>query len=778
MVACICSSPVSEAAVWRVPSQIANIQSALNAAAAGDTILVADGTYTGPSNTNLNFAGKGILLQSENGPENCIIDCQQAARGFYFDDGEPDMAVVDGFTIKRGNTTGDQYYNRGGAILINDSRATFLNCIIQDNSSEAGGGGVSIIYSGRGTFVNCDIMYNHTNSSGGGISVDSGNVQMIDCRVIGNDASISGGGILSSAGSGNYFNVLIEGNIAQLAGGGVFLTNIPPVNFYNCAIAFNLSGAIAGGVVTYDSRAEFHNCTIFSNNSQSSGNGLFAHGSYMPSLRNCIVYSNGGYDVGGEYSNPPASYCDIMWGGSSNPYPGAGNIDEDPLFARQDKYYLSCTASGQSQDSPCLDAGSSAASSLCKDTYLGYICMDDLSVRTDLVPDTGTVDMGYHYPANIPTPTPTQSVTSTPTRTPTSTPTPTPTTALCGQGYYEYVVFEEHFNTWPPAGWTIEINEGDCQWESNVTCGLPNYAGYDGGAACCSNEWCGTQGRYRTVLTSPIVDITGEPSARLEFMLALEHGDPADYFRLGWIDDFDNDDILDLRQDHSPTGPGELIQADVAFLNDASNLRFQFTFRSDEYNNYILIDRIAVKVCRSGASPTPTSVPPTATFPPVPTWTPSPTPTAECNSLGCTITMPSNDFATGDACSCTLIICNPGPDSLGTLPVFAILDVYGTYFFAPDFSSFAHYTREITPGQQIDRSVTAVRLANRHRRGIGHQLVCGHHRRGLFCPDRRFRVFRIRMALEGSRFGCPRSRFNCTRIRVRSKFKVGAPTAL
>lgn len=703
MVLCVCFTSVSEATVWHVPAQIGNIQSALASAAAGDTILVADGIYTGPSNTNLNFAGKGIRLQSENGPESCIIDCQQAARGFYFDDDEPDSAVVDGFTIKQGRTTGDQYYNRGGAILINSSRATFLNCIIKDSSAEAGGGGVAIIYSGRGTFVNCDILYNHTNSSGGGISVDSANIQMTDCRVMGNDASVSGGGILSSAGSGNYFNVLIEGNIAQLAGGGVFLTNIPPVNFFNCAIAYNVAGAMTGGVITFDSRAEFHNCTIFSNNGPTSANGLFANGTYLPSLRNCIVYGNGGYDVGGEFSDPPASYCDIMWSGGSNPYPGAGNIDADPLFARQDKYYLSCAASGQAQDSPCLDAGSSAASSLCRDTYYGNICMDDLSVRTDLAPDTGTVDMGYHYPASIPTPTPTQSVTPTPTRTPTFTPTPTPTTALCGQGYYEYAVFEEHFNTWPPPGWTIDINEGDCQWESNLTCGLPNYAGYDGGAACCSNEWCGTQGRYRTVLTSPIIDITGEASARIEFMLALEHGDPADYFRLGWIDDYDNDDILDLRQDHSPTGPGELIQTDVTFLNDASNLRFQFTFHSDDYFNYVLLDRIAVKVCRSGASPTPTSVPPTATFPPVPTWTPSPTPTAPCDSLGCSITMPSYDFTTGDICSCTLYICNPGTESLGSLPVFAILDVYGMYFFAPDFSNFAHYTREITPGlQQIE----------------------------------------------------------------------------
>ncbi len=65
--------------------------------------------------------------------------------------------------------------------------------------------------------------------------------------------------------------------------------------------------------------------------------------------------------------------------------------------------------------------------------------------------------------------------------------------------------------------------------------------------------------------------------------------------------------------------------------------------------------------------------------------------------------MPSDDFRAGDPCSCTVTICNPGETSLGTLPVFAILDVYGTYFFAPDFSSFNYFSMDIVPGiQTID----------------------------------------------------------------------------
>ena len=37
---------------------------------------------------DLDFGGKRITVRSENGPENCIIDCEADGRGFYFHSGE------------------------------------------------------------------------------------------------------------------------------------------------------------------------------------------------------------------------------------------------------------------------------------------------------------------------------------------------------------------------------------------------------------------------------------------------------------------------------------------------------------------------------------------------------------------------------------------------------------------------------------------------------------------------------------------------------------------
>lgn len=84
------------------------------------TVLVADGTYTGDRNRDIRFNGKAITLQSQNGADNCIIDCegteQEPHRGFYFYSGETDTSVVDDLTIQNG------YFEDGGGIrCVNSS---------------------------------------------------------------------------------------------------------------------------------------------------------------------------------------------------------------------------------------------------------------------------------------------------------------------------------------------------------------------------------------------------------------------------------------------------------------------------------------------------------------------------------------------------------------------------------------------------------------------------------------------------------------------------------
>ena len=75
---------------------------------------------------------------------------------------------------------------------------------------------------------------------------------------------------------------------------------------------------------------------------------------------------------------------------------------------------------------------------------------------------------------------------------------------------------------------------------------------------------------------------------------------------------------------------------------------------------------------------------------PTPAMTPTATstPNPGCNSLGVTLWMPSHDFAPGDSCACRVEVCNPGPDVYSDIPLFVILDVFGVYYFWPDFSAY------------------------------------------------------------------------------------------
>jgi hypothetical protein len=90
----------SLATIRHVPDEYSTIQEGIDEAVDGDTVLVADGTYIGYGNRDIDFLGKAILVMSENGPENCIIDCEyEDYHGFSFQNGESSSSVLKGFTI-------------------------------------------------------------------------------------------------------------------------------------------------------------------------------------------------------------------------------------------------------------------------------------------------------------------------------------------------------------------------------------------------------------------------------------------------------------------------------------------------------------------------------------------------------------------------------------------------------------------------------------------------------------------------------------------------------
>ena len=201
MLMAILSAPLAQAAVWRVNAACAAtapdgktwatayraLQPAVDAAATGDEVWVAKGTYTGKDSMVAvlykdiflygGFAGDETARGGRNWTENTtVIDGQNARRCVLAIDG----STLNGFTLRNGKT------DRGGGMLSGAA----VNCIFSGNTASGNGGGM---YSG--TAVNCFFTGNTAAGNGGGIY----NGDATNCTFIGNTATIGGGMNLGDA---------------------------------------------------------------------------------------------------------------------------------------------------------------------------------------------------------------------------------------------------------------------------------------------------------------------------------------------------------------------------------------------------------------------------------------------------------------------------------------------------------------------------------------------------------------------------------------------------
>lgn len=139
-----------------VPGEFPTIQAAIDAAVAGDEVVIADGVYMGPGNRNISFQGKPITVRSANGAMNCTIDAEGVARGFVFDQGETPDAKLLGLTITNG------FAASGGAIMMTESFPTIESCRFVANTADLGSAvrSFSIFGGATGVFVNCEFLMN------------------------------------------------------------------------------------------------------------------------------------------------------------------------------------------------------------------------------------------------------------------------------------------------------------------------------------------------------------------------------------------------------------------------------------------------------------------------------------------------------------------------------------------------------------------------------------------------------------------------------------------
>ncbi len=189
------------------------IQNGISTSVNGDTVIVEDGTYTGPGNVDLDFGGRNITVTSQNGPATTIIECQGTSsayhRGFYLHSGETN-AVISGLTIQNGFANGG-----GGGIYNSTVGLTVQSCIIKGNTALGydGGGGICNINNAIVAVTNCVLVANTAFYGGGGIAnftQFNGAVTLTNCTLTGNAAGYDGE---SAAGSFVLINDILYGDM-------------------------------------------------------------------------------------------------------------------------------------------------------------------------------------------------------------------------------------------------------------------------------------------------------------------------------------------------------------------------------------------------------------------------------------------------------------------------------------------------------------------------------------------------------------------------------------
>ncbi|MHC4333315.1 MAG: right-handed parallel beta-helix repeat-containing protein [Planctomycetota bacterium] len=365
------------AAELLVPSQYSTVQAAIDAAVAGDTVVVAEGTYL----ENIVFGDKNLTLTSTdpNDPNvvgDTVIDANGSGTVVVFPETEDAnyTFVLTGFTITGGDNT------RGGGAHCHNGNITISNCIIVSNRAMNGAG----VYSDVAdlTCIDCTFKQNDAQSgNGGGIYIAQAELMVIGCTFIQNSAALEGGGVTSEDDKVTLMNCTFRQNTATW-GGGMHNSHYG-ATVSNCTFSSNSAANGAGICIKElregDQTQRITNCSFSDNSADDYGGAVSVRFDGNLILVNCILWGNTAFEgpqisfeLAGTLS---AGYCcvqgehwDVHAPSATVNWP-AGNIGTDPCFADAGSgdCHLSSTAGRwdpnqeawvvDGQSSPCIDAG-------------------------------------------------------------------------------------------------------------------------------------------------------------------------------------------------------------------------------------------------------------------------------------------------------------------------------------------------------------------------------------------------------------------------------------
>jgi hypothetical protein len=380
------------------------VQAAIDAAASGDTIRVALGTYT----ENLRIDSKNIVL--EGGYSSAFVRDVAANTTTLMGAGGNAViniiaadATIDGFRITGGTGSTEQLPDgyHGGGIYSRDGSPTISNNILEGNDIRSGNppfdyffGGAVYSTNAPNTTITNNIIRGNFAGRGAGIAV-VGEAALIQGNTIEDNVSVGdhGGGLYIGVvnaritqniirrnevgralgyGWGAGLVVFNTGNFAEISFnqvsenfsfGAEFIDEGARADIHHELIYDNVSqagcGAAAAAIYVdggegVGSQVTINHVTVVGNVCQNStaGIGLQVEGMSVVSVTNSIFWNNGGDD----FAIVDTSSLSITYTDSQEPISGTGNISADPLFVNEAARDLHLAPG-----SPAIDAGDPAA---------------------------------------------------------------------------------------------------------------------------------------------------------------------------------------------------------------------------------------------------------------------------------------------------------------------------------------------------------------------------------------------------------------------------------
>ena len=279
-----------------------------NVAAAGDSVLVAAGTYTETFTMQ-----PGVVILSQSGPEVTIIDGEDM-RGPMVSASSQNVtttARLEGFTITGGNDGGvnieraspvisdciiyDNYGGYGGGIAIYEDPANVLisHSRIVSNTATGDGGGIRLTSDCSLTIMNSTVMSNTAALWGGGIAAHGANQLIITDTVFEHNLGNYGGAIMVSSCDLDLSDSKFYSNTARAQGGAVYLEGNSAFSLWNNLVEYSEAEGRSGlSLSTPLSGTVISNTLRYNRSTQDIGGSLSVSGGATAVISGNLIISN------------------------------------------------------------------------------------------------------------------------------------------------------------------------------------------------------------------------------------------------------------------------------------------------------------------------------------------------------------------------------------------------------------------------------------------------------------------------------------------------------